>query len=64
KLLHPGIANDPNLVDLLDNELGVIRNASHPNLVQYRKLEESEAPFLVREWIHGFLLSDLLRWRR
>ena len=39
KLLHPGIATDPNLVDLLDNELGVIRNASHPNLVQYRKLE-------------------------
>ena len=64
KLLHPGIATDPNLVDLLDSELGVIRNASHPNLVQYRKLEESEAPFLVREWIHGFLLSDLLRWRR
>jgi serine/threonine protein kinase len=64
KLLHPGIATDPNLVDLLDNELGVIRSASHPNLVQYRKLEESEAPFLVREWIHGFLLSDLLRWRR
>jgi serine/threonine protein kinase len=64
KLLHPGIATDPNLVDLLDNELGVIRNASHPNLVQYIKLERSEAPFLVREWIHGFLLSDLLRWRR
>jgi serine/threonine protein kinase len=64
KLLHPGIATDPNLVDLLDNELGVIRNASHPTLVQYRKLEQSEAPFLVREWIHGFLLSDLLRWRR
>ena len=64
KLLHPGIGTDPNLVDLLDNELGVIRNASHPNLVQYIKLERSEASFLVREWIHGFLLSDLLRWRR
>jgi serine/threonine protein kinase len=64
KLLHPGITTDPSLVDLLDNEVGLIRNASHPNLVQYRKLEESEAPFLVREWIHGFLLSDLLRWRR
>jgi serine/threonine protein kinase len=64
KLLHPGITTDPSLIDLLDNELAVIRNASHPNLVQYRKLEETEAPFLVREWIHGFLLSDLLRWRR
>ena len=64
KLLHPGITTDPSSIDLLDNELGVIRNASHPNLVQYRKLEETEAPFLVREWIHGFLLSDLLRWRR
>jgi serine/threonine protein kinase len=64
KLLHPGISTDPSLIDLLDNELGVIRNVSHPNLLQYRKLEKSEAPFLVREWIHGFPLSDLLRWRR
>jgi serine/threonine protein kinase len=65
KLLHPGIANDPALMDLLKNEIGVIRQATHPNLVRYWSLEHSSpGPWLVREWVHGFLLYDLLRWRR
>ena len=63
KLLHPAITADPALLDLLENEIGVIRQASHSNLVRYFRLERSP-PFLVREWIHGFLLYDLLRWRR
>jgi serine/threonine protein kinase len=63
KLLHPGITADPALIDLLANEIGVIRQATHPNLVRYFRLERSP-PFLVREWVHGFLLYDLLRWRR
>jgi serine/threonine protein kinase len=63
KLMHPGITADPALLDLLENEIGVIRQATHPNLVRYFRLERS-TPFVVREWIHGFLLYDLLRWRR
>ena len=65
KLLHPGITADPALTDLLENEIGVIRQATHPNLVRYFRLERgTPGPFLVREWVHGFLLYDLLRWRR
>jgi len=65
KLLHPGLAADPKLIDLLENELGVIHQGAHPNLVRYFRLERGvSGPFLVREWIHGFLLYDLLRWRR
>jgi parallel beta-helix repeat protein len=63
KLLHPGITADPGLIDLLENEIGVIGQAVHPNLVRYFGPERS-TPFLVREWVHGFLLYDLLRWRR
>jgi parallel beta-helix repeat protein len=63
KVLHPGIASDPGILDLLENELEVIQKANHPGLVRYFCLEHS-TPFLVREWIHGFVLYDLLRWRR
>jgi predicted Ser/Thr protein kinase len=65
KLLHPGISADPALIGLLGNEIGVIRQATHQNLVHYFRLERGVVgPFLVREWVHGFLLYDLLRWGR
>jgi hypothetical protein len=65
KLLHPGFAVDPALLDLLGNELEVIRNAARPRLIAYYCLERSApVPYVVREWVHGFLLYDLLRWRR
>jgi serine/threonine protein kinase len=65
KLLHPGIAADPELIELLENEIGVIQQATHPHLVRYWRLEQSSpGPWLVREWLHGFLLYDLLRWRQ
>jgi serine/threonine protein kinase len=64
KLLHPGIVADPTLLDLLESEVGVLHNAQHPNLVRYDRLERgATGPYLVREWVHGFLLYDLLRWR-
>ena len=63
KVLHPGIGADPAMLDLLENEVGVIRQGTHPHLVRYFRLERS-TPCLVREWIHGFLLYDLLRSRR
>ena len=64
KLVHPGIAADPALLDLLENEIGVIRQATHPHLVRYWRVERgSPGPWLVRDWVHGFLLFDLLRWR-
>jgi serine/threonine protein kinase len=64
KLLHPGITADTRLLDLLEKELEVVRQAAHPQLFRYFQLERGvSAPFLVREWKHGFLLYDLLRRR-
>jgi TPR repeat protein/serine/threonine protein kinase len=65
KLVHPGIAADPDLLDLLENEIRLIRQATHPHLVRYWQVEHSSpGPWLVRDWVHGFLLFDLLRWRQ
>jgi serine/threonine protein kinase len=65
KLLHPGIGANRTLLDLLENELDLVRKAAHPHLVRYDRLERSAiGPYLVREWINGVLLYDLLRWRR
>ena len=65
KLLHPGIAADPALLDLVENELGVIQQGTHPHLIRYYRLERSsQGPWIVREWVHGFGLYDLLRWRQ
>ncbi|MBV8278436.1 MAG: protein kinase, partial [Verrucomicrobia bacterium] len=52
KLLHPGIAADPAMVDLVDNEVQLIRQATHPNLVAQVRMERA-GPFLIREWVHG-----------
>src|ERR1700747_1544706 len=65
KLLHPTIASEFALLDRLENEIGVIRSAVDPHVLRYLGFEsEVSTPFLVREWVHGFLLYDLLRWRR
>ena len=65
KLLHPTIASDFGLLDRVENEIGAIRTAIDPHVLRYFSFErEVPAPFLVREWVHGFLLHDLLRWRR
>jgi len=63
KLLHPGITGDPTLLNLLESEIDVIHQATHPQLVRYYALERT-GPCLIREWVHGFLVYDLLRWRR
>ena len=65
KLLHPTIAADVALMNRVENEIGTIRSAADPQLLRYFGFERDvSAPFLVREWVHGFLLYDLLRWRR
>jgi serine/threonine protein kinase len=65
KLLHPTIASDFALLNRVENEISTIRSAIDPHILRYFSFErEVPAPFLVREWVHGFLLYDLLRWRR
>ena len=65
KFLHPSIGGNLPTLDLIENELQGLTRAPHPNLVQYFSLERSpEGPYLVREWVHGFVLYEFLRWRR
>ncbi|MBV8483365.1 MAG: SUMF1/EgtB/PvdO family nonheme iron enzyme, partial [Verrucomicrobia bacterium] len=65
KLLHPTIASDFALLSRVESEIGTIRSAADPHVLRYFGFErEVSTPFLVREWVHGFLLYDLLRWRR
>jgi serine/threonine protein kinase len=50
---------------LLKDEIEVIKGASHPNLLVYSGIESAASGlFIVRQWVHGFLLYDLLRLRR
>jgi serine/threonine protein kinase len=64
KLLHPTIASDVTLLNRVENEISIIRSAIDPHVLRYFSLErEIPVPFLIREWVHGFLLYDLLRWR-
>jgi tRNA A-37 threonylcarbamoyl transferase component Bud32 len=64
KLLHPGIGREPALLDLIENELGVIRQAPHAHLLRYYRLERpSQGPCILREWVNGFAVYELLRWR-
>jgi predicted Ser/Thr protein kinase len=63
KLLHPNIVANTELTNLLEDELRVIFQAPHPNILRYFTMDRSGL-CLIREWIHGFLLYDLLRWRR
>ncbi len=63
KLVHPEIASE--FLELLRDEMDVIKGASYPNLLVYLGLESAASGlFIVREWVHGFLLYDLLRLRR
>jgi serine/threonine protein kinase len=65
KFLHPSIGGNLPTLDLIENELQGLTRSPHPNLVQYFSLERSpEGPYLVREWVHGFVLYEFLRWRR
>ena len=65
KVLHPTIASDGSLLNRIESEIGTIRSAIDPHVLRYFNFERDvPAPFLVREWVHGFLLYDLLRWRR
>jgi hypothetical protein len=63
KLVHPEIASE--YFDFLKDEIEMINGASHLNLLVYRGLERAASRlFIVREWVHGFSLYDLLRIRR
>jgi hypothetical protein len=64
KLLHPALAQDPAMLSLLGPEIDLLLQARNDHLISYFGFErETPVPFIVREWVHGFPLLDLLRWK-
>ena len=57
--LPPGAAERGDL----DDVFGRAQKAAHPHVLGYYELSLDEG-YLVREWVHGFSLLELLRRRR
>jgi serine/threonine protein kinase/tetratricopeptide (TPR) repeat protein len=65
KFLHPSIVSDPENRKLVSEEFDRLRGLSIDRLVAHYTLElDAQPPFLVREWLNGFSLSELLRWKQ
>lgn len=65
KFLHPSIVSDADNRKLLSEQFERVRGLSIDHLVGHYTLElDAQPPFLVREWLNGFSLSALLRWRQ
>ena len=62
KQLGAGTANSPGLRQL-EAAVRKIQRAPHPQLVRHYTLDAPEG-ILVREWVHGFSLLELLKRRR
>jgi tetratricopeptide (TPR) repeat protein/serine/threonine protein kinase len=64
KFLHPSIVSDADNRKLLSEQYERVRSLSIDHLVAHYSLElDAQPPFLVREWLNGFSLSTLLRWK-
>jgi tetratricopeptide (TPR) repeat protein/serine/threonine protein kinase len=65
KFLHPSIVSDADNRKLLGEQFERVRGLSIDHLVTHYTLElDAQPPFLVREWLNGFTLSALLRWKQ
>jgi serine/threonine protein kinase/TPR repeat protein len=65
KYLHPEILANDESRELVVQQVRHIQRSPHQNLVRYHSVELAAAsPFLVREWVHGFSLDSLLRWKQ
>jgi uncharacterized protein len=63
ELVHPDIVVQA--FQSLQDEINLIKGITHPNLVAYYGLENTvSGAFIVREWVHGLSLFELLRLRR
>jgi TPR repeat protein/serine/threonine protein kinase len=62
-LVHPEIVLQA--FESLQDEINLIKGIAHPNLVAYYGLQNTgSGAFVVREWVHGLSLFELLRLRR
>ena len=64
KVLHPELNLSPQAFYHLQSDLGRLRDAPHPHLIETFLLERIHGyKFSVTEWVHGFPLASLLRLR-
>lgn len=64
KVLHPELNLSPQAFYHLQGDLGRLRDAPHPHLIETFLLERTQGyKFSVMEWINGYPLQGLLRSR-
>jgi serine/threonine protein kinase/Flp pilus assembly protein TadD len=65
KFLHPSIVSDPENQKILREQFDRVRSLSIDHLISHYSLDlDAQPSFLVREWLNGFSLSSLLRWKQ
>jgi serine/threonine protein kinase/tetratricopeptide (TPR) repeat protein len=65
KFLHPSIVSDAENRRFLSEQFDRVHSLAIDHLVAHYSLElQAQPPFLVREWLNGFSLSALLRWKQ
>lgn len=61
KTLSPGILHDSAFAQNLQREASILALLSHPNIVALYDFKISDSrPWLVREWVEGWTLAELL----
>jgi serine/threonine-protein kinase len=61
KRVLPHLGSDPRLVEMLLEEARLLARLEHPNIVQVFELgQHAGGYFLVMEYIHGLVLSDVI----
>lgn len=61
KLLHPGLADDPNFLRRFEAEAQAVASISHPHVLTVHDWGHDQwGPFLVTEYLSGGSLRDLL----
>jgi serine/threonine protein kinase/tetratricopeptide (TPR) repeat protein len=65
KFLHPSIVSDPENQKILREQFDRVRSLSIDHVIGHYSLDlDAQPSFLVREWLNGFSLSSLLRWKQ
>jgi len=61
KVVHPHLAGDHSLAEMLVEEAKLAARIEHPNVVRVEELGEAEGTFyVVMEYVHGVTLAQLL----
>src|SRR5688572_9383581 len=62
KILHPNLAEDPELVDMLHDEARIAARLHHPNVVSTVDIgREGDRTYMVMEYVEGVALDRLMK---